>query len=368
MSNFLVEPRYQHGQLNKIGVILVNLGSPEAPTAHALRPYLKQFLSDPRVVEIPKAIWWFILNGIILNTRPKKSAEKYASIWTENGSPLAYYTSEQAKKVEAKIHAHIQQPITIRHAMRYGQPSIESVLTSLQQEGCDRLLIFPLYPQYSASTTATVHDTVFRHLQKVRNQPAVRTVKHYHDDPRYIGALVQQVEQHFHRYGQPDKLLMSFHGVPLYTLEKGDPYHCECHKTARLVAEGLNLRQEEYLVTFQSRFGKAKWIEPYTAPTVIQLAKQQTERIDILCPGFVSDCLETLEEIAMEVKGEFLQAGGKQFNYIPCLNLNDTWIDALTGLIIENLQGWLDPKWDRNTAMQAAKNSHAYATAKGAKQ
>lgn len=339
---YLTEPPYQHGVSAKIGVLLINLGTPEAPTKQALRVYLKEFLSDPRVVEIPRPIWWLILNAIILNTRPKKSAEKYAQIWTSEGSPLKVHTQRQTKLLEGYLRERIQSPYMVEYAMRYGKPSIADTLMRMKTQGCERILVVPLYPQYAASSTATAFDAVFKTLAQMRNMPAVRMVKHYHDHPKYIAALAQSVREYWMLKGRPDKLIISFHGVPRYTLDKGDPYHCECQKTGRLLTQALGLNESQYQITFQSRFGRAKWLQPYTAPTLEQLGKQGIKRVDVICPGFVSDCLETLEEIAMEGKASFLNAGGAEFHYIPSLNERSDWITALADIALENLTGWVN--------------------------
>ena len=336
---FNQEPSYQHGANAKTAVVLANLGTPEAPTPAAVRVYLKQFLSDPRVVEIPRLIWWLILNGIILPFRSKQSAHKYASIWTPQGSPLKVHTENQAKLLQAVLTER-GQAIRVEYAMRYGNPSLPSILDKLKEDGCDRILILPAYPQYSATTTASIFDTVFTHYTKVRNAPELRLIKHYHDDAAYIVALADSVRAHWQQHGKPEKLVMSFHGVPKRTLMLGDPYHCECYKTARLLATELGLSKEEYLVTFQSRFGKAEWLQPYTAPTLEKMAAEGIKKIDIMCPGFTSDCLETLEEIAMEAKADFLAAGGTEFRYIACLNETPAWIEAMAGVVQSHSGGW----------------------------
>jgi ferrochelatase len=336
---FEKEPPYTHGTPTKTGVLLVNLGTPDAPTAAAVRPYLKQFLSDPRVVEIPLFVWLIILNFFILPFRSKRSAEKYASIWTNEGSPLKVHTERQAKLLQERLNER-GHDVKVDYAMRYGSPAIDSVLRSMKEAGCDRILILPAYPQYSGTTTASVSDAVFKHYEKVRNVPELRFVKNYHDDEGYIAALRDSVLKHWEQYGRPEKLVMSFHGVPKRTLLLGDPYHCECHKTARLLAAQLGITDDDYVVSFQSRFGKAEWLQPYTAPTVQELAKKGVKRIDVMCPGFTSDCLETLEEIATEVRQDFLAAGGEEFRYIPCLNEDASWIDALTGIAKSHLSGW----------------------------
>ena len=358
---FQTEPTYSHGTPEKTGILLVNLGTPDAPTAQAVRPYLKEFLSDPRVVEIPKPIWWLILNGIILNVRPKKSAAKYASIWIKEGSPLRVYTEKQAVLLQGYLGERTQAPFVVDFAMRYGNPSIASVLQKLKAQNCQRILIVPMYPQYAASSTATVFDAVFSAVQGMRNAPAIRTLKHFHDDAGYIKALANNINAYWMKHGRPEKLLMSFHGVPSYTLEKGDPYHCECLKTGRLLAQELGLRPEQYTISFQSRFGKAEWIKPYTTATLQELGARKLRRVDVVCPGFVADCLETLEEIAQEGKEDFQHAGGGEYHYIPCLNDCDDWMHALTSLVMENLHGWL-PESD-TTELE---RSHQRALALGA--
>lgn len=339
--SYQTEPAFTHGTPEKTGILLVNLGTPDAPTPPAVRTYLKEFLSDPRVVEMPRALWWLILNGIILNTRPKKSAAKYASIWMKEGSPLRVHTEKQAVLLQGYLGQRTRAPFVVEHAMRYGNPSIPSVLRKLKEQNCQRILVVPMYPQYAASTTATVTDIVYRELQQMRNTPAIRTIKHFHDHPGYIKALANSINDYWMKHGRPEKLVMSFHGLPRKSLEQGDPYHCECQKTGRLLAQELGLKQEQYAISFQSRFGRAEWLQPYTTATLKELGKQKTKRVDIVCPGFVADCLETLEEIAQEGKEDFQHAGGGEYHYIPCLNDRDDWMHALTGLVLDNLQGWL---------------------------
>ncbi len=338
---YQLEPTFAHGTPVKTGILLINLGTPDAPTPRAVRTYLKEFLSDPRVVEIPKAVWWLILNGIILNVRPKKSAAKYASIWLKEGSPLRVYTAKQAVLLQGYLSLRTQAPYVVEYAMRYGNPSIADQLRKLKAQNCQRILLVPLYPQYAASTTATALDVVFSELQQMRNTPALRTIKHFHDYPPYINALAKNVRDYWTLNGQPDVLLMSFHGLPQYTLDKGDPYHCECLKTGRLLAEALHLKPAQYRISFQSRFGRNEWLKPYTTATLKELGQQKKARVDVVCPGFIADCLETLEEIAMEGKADFQRAGGGEYHYIPCLNDRPDWIHALTDLVVDNLQGWL---------------------------
>jgi ferrochelatase len=333
------EPPFKHGQAPRTGVLLVNLGTPESPTPSALRRYLGQFLSDPRVVEIPRLLWLPILHGIILRVRPAKSAAKYASVWMPEGSPLRVWTSRQATLLQGFLGEQGHQ-VLVSHAMRYGQPSIPAQLDALKAQGATRILVVPLYPQYSGATTASVMDEVFAWGQRTRYLPELRHINQYHDDSGYLGALVASVKAHWMANGRGDKLLMSFHGMPQRTLELGDPYHCHCLKTGRLLAERLGLQAQDYVVTFQSRFGKAKWLQPYTEPTLRALGQSGVGRVDVICPGFAADCIETLEEIAMEGKHAFLESGGKAFHYIPCVNDSLDWIRALSHLVARHMQGW----------------------------
>lgn len=335
----VAEPAYAHGTALKTAILLVNLGTPDAPTPAALRSYLKEFLSDPRVVEIPRIVWWPILNGIILNVRPKKSAVKYASVWMPQGSPLRVYTERQAAGLQNHL-ARQGVEVRVEYAMRYGNPGIASVLARLRAENIGRLLVVPLYPQYSSSTTATVFDVVFDQYASFRNQPELRLVRGFADFPPYIDALADSVKNHWAAQGRGDLLLFSFHGVPKRSLIKGDPYHCECHKTARLLAQALGLSDTQWKLSFQSRFGKAEWLKPYTSEVLAELPKSGVKTLDVLCPGFPADCLETLEEIAMEGKEEFLTAGGEQYRYIPCLNDSPMAISALASLVLEHMGGW----------------------------
>ena len=361
--SFQKEPPFSHGQAATTAVVLCNLGTPDAPTAPALRRYLGEFLSDPRVVEIPKPLWWLILHGIILRVRPKKSAAKYASVWTPEGSPLKVWTEKQANMLRGYLGERGHQ-VAVRYAMRYGNPSIPAVLDELKTQGMTRVLIVSAYPQYSGTTTASVFDAVAHWGLKARHLPEIRFINRYHDDAGYIEALAKKVRAHWMHNGQADKLVMSFHGVPERTLQLGDPYHCECHKTARLLANQLGLAKDRYKVTFQSRFGKAKWLEPYTEPSLIALAKTGTQSVDLICPGFTSDCLETLEEINMEAREAFLHAGGKTFSYIDCVNDSPDWIRALADLTERHLQGWPTQQADDPMAL---KESRERALAMGAK-
>ncbi|MDL5032281.1 ferrochelatase [Pelomonas sp. APW6] len=346
------EPGHSHGSAPRTGVLLCNLGTPDAPTAPALRRYLAEFLSDPRVVEIPRLVWMAILHGIILRVRPAKSAAKYATVWMKEGSPLKVWTERQAKLLLGLLGERGHQ-VKVRYAMRYGQPSIASQLDALKAEGVTRVLVLPAYPQYSGATTASVIDAVSRWALRTRHVPELRFINRYHDDPAHIRALADSVRRHWAAHGQSEKLVMSFHGMPERTLHLGDPYHCECHKTGRLLAEALGLRQDQYLVSFQSRFGKAKWLEPYTEPTLRQLAEGGLKSVDLICPGFSADCLETLEEIAQEAKEAFETSGGQHFHYIPCLNDDPQGMRALADLAERHLQGWPTKDAPEAAALQA---------------
>jgi len=343
------EPAYAHGTAPTTAVVLCNLGTPDAPTPAAVRRYLAEFLSDSRVVEIPRALWWPILHGVVLRVRPAKSARKYARIWTPQGSPLRVWTERQAQLLAGYLGQRGHR-VDVQYAMRYGTPSIAAVLDRVKAGGADRILVLPLYPQYAASTTASVGDALAAWLRRVRNLPEIRFVKHYHDDPGYIDALSRRVAEHWRVNGRPDKLVLSFHGLPRRSLTLGDPYHCECLKTGRLLAERLKVREDFVAVTFQSRFGRAEWLQPYTEPTLVALAKAGVAKVDVFCPGFTSDCLETLEEIDQEARAAFLAAGGKQFGYIACLNDQHEWIAALAGVAIRHLQGWDTASADADAA------------------
>jgi ferrochelatase len=337
---FNKEPAHEHGTIAKSAIVLVNLGTPDAPTKQAVRRYLKQFLSDPRVVEIPRAVWNVILHLAILPFRSGQSAKKYATIWRRDGSPLKVYTERQAAALQSLLGQRGHRDVEVAMAMRYGSPALPDVLDALKARGVERIAVLPAYPQYSGTTTASIWDAVFDHFKKVRNIPELRLVKHYHDHEGYIEALAESVESYWETHGRGEKLVMSFHGVPKRTLLLGDPYHCECHRTARLLAARLRLTPDQYLVSFQSRFGRAEWLQPYTAPTVQQLARDGIKRIDVMCPGFTSDCLETLEEINMEVRHDFESNGGQDYHYIPCLNDNAAWIVGMAEIAEQHLIGW----------------------------
>jgi protoporphyrin/coproporphyrin ferrochelatase len=361
---FSKEPPYSHGQAPRTAVLWCNLGTPDAPTTAAVRRYLAEFLSDHRVVEIPRLLWMVILHGIILRFRPAKSAAKYASVWTPEGSPLKVWTEKQSKLLQGWLGQR-NHNVKVRWAMRYGSTSIASQLDAMKADGVTRVLVVPAYPQYSATTTASVFDAVYTWAASTRALPEFRFVNHYHDHPDYITSLAASVKRYWKAHGRPNKLVMSFHGVPERTLHLGDPYHCECFKTARLLGEALGLSKDQYKVTFQSRLGRAKWLEPYTEPSLIAMGKAGVERVDVMCPGFTSDCLETLEEINMEAREAFLHAGGKEFHYIPCLNDDPEWITALCNISQNHLQGWKTLEASDLIALEASRQA---ALALGAKQ
>lgn len=326
----------------KVGVMLVNLGTPDGTDKVSMRRYLKEFLMDTRVIEWPKALWYPILFGIVLNTRPAKSGKAYEEIWNHelNESPLRTFTRSQGEKLGEALKD--EPTVIVDWAMRYGKPSMESVLTRLREQGCERILCFPLYPQYAAATTASVNDKLFESLLKTRYMPAIRTVPQYHDEPVYIEALARSIEKHLAMLDfEPEKVIASYHGIPKSYFEKGDPYHCHCMKTTRLLRERLGWSKEKLITTFQSRFGPEEWLQPYTDKTVEKLAQEGVKSIAVFNPGFVSDCLETLEEIAGEAGEIFHEAGGTNFTHIPCLNDSDEGMSVIEHMVRRELQGWL---------------------------
>ncbi|MDX1453138.1 MAG: ferrochelatase [Oleiphilaceae bacterium] len=331
---------FSHRQADKVGVLLTNLGTPDAPNAAALRRYLSEFLSDPRVVEIPRLLWLIILHGIILRVRPKRSAEAYASVWTNEGSPLLINTRRQTEAVAERLAARYGEGIAVDFAMRYGQPAMAQVIDRMLEEGVRRVLVLPLYPQYSGSTTGSTFDALSKDFTQRRWLPHLQFVASYHDEPAYIAALAESVRQHWEQHGRADKLVLSYHGVPRRYLDQGDPYHCQCHVTTRLLANALGLEAGSYMTTFQSRFGKAEWLKPYTDQTLKALPEQGIKSVQVICPGFSSDCLETLEEIAVENRDYFIEAGGERFEYIPALNADKGHIDALEQIIERHLAVW----------------------------
>ncbi|WP_444997028.1 ferrochelatase [Aliikangiella sp. IMCC44359] len=331
---------FSHKQQSKIGVLLTNLGTPSAATKKALRVYLKEFLSDPRVVEVPRLIWWFVLNLVILNIRPKRSASTYQKIWTERGSPLQFHSKDQADKIRTQLQQHYGQNIVVEYAMRYGQPAISDVINKMMSQGVNKLLVLPLYPQYSGATGGSTFDAIADNFIKRRFLPEFRFINHYHDYSPYIDAVAQKIKRYWSQNGRADKLIFSYHGIPKRYLLNGDPYHCECYKTSRLIAQKLNLKSNDYLTTFQSRFGREEWLKPYTDHTLKALPGQGVKSVQIVCPGFSSDCLETIEEIRIENRDYFIKAGGEKYQYIEALNSDKLHIEALVKLVHQNLTGW----------------------------
>lgn len=324
-----------------LGILLTNLGTPDAPTAPALRRYLREFLSDPRVVEVPRTLWWPVLNGIILRTRPRRSAEAYAQIWSEEtGSPLLFHSKRQAQALQARLDDEAPGRVHVALGMRYGNPSLSRALEQLDAVGVRRLLVLPLYPQYSGTTTGSTFEAVGRLLSRRRDWPEVRLVRDYHDDAGYLDALADSVRRHWDQHGAADKLVLSFHGIPRSYGERGDPYQQECERTAELLAARLDLQPDQWLMTFQSRFGPQAWLKPYTDKTLAALPREGVKKVDLICPGFSADCLETLEENAIRNRDVFLEAGGEHFRYVPCLNDESAHIDALARLTFRHLQGW----------------------------
>src|SRR5256714_1859406 len=351
---YLPEPEHRHGTIAKTAILLINLGTPDAPTPRAVRRYLAQFLSDPRVIEIPRVLWLPVLHAFVLNSRPRKSARKYASIWSSEGSPLRVHTEKQARLLGGYFGSQASVPLSVDFAMRYGEPSIPGTLARLKAEGCERVLMLPMYPQYAASTTASALDEVGGFLRRVRNVPEIRLVRHFHDHPLYIAALANLVREYWRQSGRPDRLLMSFHGLPRYTLARGDPYHFECQTTARLLARELELAENQWQTAFQSRFGRAEWMKPYTASVLADYGRSGLRRVDVICPGFVADCLETLEEIGIEGRKIFLGTGGGEINPLPLLHQRGDRVPSPPDLARQHLAGWLiesgDARLDRNEA------------------
>lgn len=325
--------------VDRTALLLINLGTPRAPTPAAVRRYLDEFLLDSRVVEIPRLVWWPLLKGVVLPTRSAASAARYAAVWTEEGSPLLAHSERQHRALLAELQRR-KLHLDVYLAMRYGEPSVDAALERMRHEQVNRLLVLPMYPQYSATTTGSAFDAVIRVLQRTRNVPELRWIRGFHDDPGYIEALRRSIRTYWDAHGRPDKLVMSFHGLPRRNLQLGDPYYNECAKTSQLLAEALGIDPKEYVLSFQSRFGRARWLEPYTIDTLRALARSGTGRVDVVCPGFVADCLETLEEIALEARREFLTSGGREFHYIGCLNDAQRFIVALAELAERHVQGW----------------------------
>lgn len=357
------DPGFEHGETPAIGVLLANLGTPEAPTAKALRPYLREFLGDPRVIEMSRPLWWLILNLFILPFRPKASAKLYASVWTEEGSPLLVVSRRIEERLREGLSRRVANPVHLELGMTYGEPSIRGALAALQAKGCRRILVFPLYPHYSSTSTGAVFDAVMRELMTWRFVPEVRTIHFFHDEPALVRALAGKVRELWKREGEPEKLVLSYHGIPLRYFLDGDPYHCFCNKTSRRIAEELGLAEDRYVTTFQSQFGKEEWLKPATDATLLALAEAGTKTVDVICPGFSIDCLETLEEIDGLNRGIFLGAGGERFRYIPCLNDGEEHVDFLLDLVTRHLGGWTVEAWDGEAVAREAAASRERAAA-----
>ena len=339
MVKYIGEKNYEHGSKEKIGVLITNLGTPDAPNKEELKVYLNQFLSDPRVIELPKILWQILLKLVILQIRPSKSAEAYKQIWTDKGSPLLDIANRQLNKIQTSFPSN-NENIVFEVGMRYGNPSIPDALSKLQKKQIRRLLVLPMYPQYCAATTGSTFDEVTNVLQKWRWIPEMRFINQYFEEKNYIEALSNSIKSFWKKNKKPQKIIFSYHGIPKRYLTNGDPYHCFCLKTTRLVKEHLGLLDDEIMTTFQSRFGKEEWLKPYTSETLKELPKQGIKNIHIISPGFSSDCLETLEELEEENKEYFMESGGENYHYIPCLNDHDDHIDLFVNLIKKHIQGW----------------------------
>ena len=361
------QKNYRHDSEQRIGVLLVNLGTPQAPTAKALKPYLKEFLSDPRVVETPRLLWWLILNGYILTTRPKSSAHAYDQIWTDQGSPLLVFSQAQEKLIESTYSDKYQGKVVVELGMTYGQPSIASALQNLQRQGVEAIVILPLYPQYSGATSGSVLDVVMAELKQWRRVPAFSFIDGYYDEPLYIDAIANSIKQYRDQHGSSDLLLFSYHGLPQRYLVSGDPYHCHCYKTTRLVAEKLKLNDDQYVQTFQSRFGREPWLQPYTDETLKSLPAKGIKSVQVITPGFSSDCVETLEEIDIQNREFFLKAGGEKFEFIPSLNDSPEHINLLISLIDRHLNAFMQSPRFHQTDVQR-QNSQTIAKQLGAGQ
>ncbi len=363
MPAYFGQADYRHGSPAVAGVLLINLGTPDAPTPKAVRRYLAEFLSDRRIVEAPRWLWWLALHGLILRVRPARSAKLYEKIWTPAGSPLLTGTEALAAALQKAIGQQRPGPIVVRAAMRYGKPAIGEVLREMARAGARRLIVLPLFPQYSGTTSASALDAVGAELARWRWVPDVRFVADYHAEPRYVEALARSVEAHWQSHGRAERLVLSFHGIPQRYVRNGDPYFCQCQATARALRERLDLRDDAVTVCFQSRVGRQAWLAPYTDEVLARLAHDGIRRVQVLCPGFAVDCLETLEEIAIRNREHFVAAGGERLEYIAALNSTDDHVAALTDLILRNGQGWpeFDPAWDgaRVAAQRAAAQGRA---------
>ena len=333
-------PGFEHGTPESLGVLMLNLGTPDAPTPTAVRRYLAEFLKDPRVVEIPRPLWWLILHGVILRVRPSRSARAYKAVWTDRGSPLLDVAQRQAAGLQERLVQRFGNGLRVELGMRYGNPSVAEALGRLKQANVRRLLVLPLYPQYSGTTTASVFDAVTDELSTWRWLPELRFINHYHDNPAYISAVAESIRTAWAEHGEPERLLFSFHGIPKRYFMAGDPYHCHCHKTARMVVEQLALPEDRWLVSFQSRVGRDEWLQPYTDETLKLWGSDGVKSVHVVAPGFSADCLETLEEIDVENRGYFLEAGGGSYHYIPCLNDDPAHLDMMVGLVEQHTAGW----------------------------
>jgi len=356
MVAYLGNSGHSHLQVPRIGVLVTNLGTPAAPTASAVRSYLREFLSDTRVIEMPRLIWWLILHGVILRVRPSRSAAAYQKIWTEDGSPLLVTSQRQVAKLKERLADKLPAGVEVILGMRYGKPSIGEALERLRQTGVRRLLVLPLYPQYAASTTGSTFDAVADVLKSWRWLPDLHFVNHYHAAPGYIGALAQSIREAWQEREPAERLLFSFHGLPQRYLDAGDPYHCECQRTARMVAEALELPENRWHVSFQSRVGREEWLRPYTDETLIEWGKSGLKSVEVICPGFSADCLETLEEIAMQNRDFFLGHGGETFHYIHALNDRDDHMDFLADLVMEELGTWTKAEPESEADAQARRD------------
>jgi len=336
---FTGNPEHDHAEPPRLGVLLVNLGTPDAPTVAAVRRYLAEFLSDPRVIEAPRALWWLALHGYILRVRPRISAHAYQQIWTEAGSPLLVHTAALADALRVRLGAAPGARVALEVAMTYGRPSIAAALESLRRQNVQRLLVLPLYPQYSSTTAGPVFDRVARELARWRWIPELRIVNQYFDDAGYVAAIADSIERHWQTHARKH-LLFSFHSIPKRYFTAGDPYHCQCHATARRVAERLELVDGQWSLAFQSRFGREEWLQPYAETVLRQYAQEGPREITIVCPGFATDCLETLEEVALRYRNAFLAAGGREFDYVPCLNAGDAHVSVLEQVVRRHAQGW----------------------------
>lgn len=368
MSQFLGETQFEHGKTARTGILICNLGTPDAPNSKAVRRYLRQFLSDPRVIEVPKWIWWWVLNFIILVIRPKRSAHAYKKIWTNSGSPLLTISQNITEGIQKELDQRLRNQVVCELGMRYGQPSISDALRKLKTAGARRILILPLYPQYSATTTGSSIDAVCQELMTWRWVPEIRTINQYYDEPGYINSLCNSIRDHWKAFGQGEKLLFSFHSIPKSYFNAGDPYSCFCEKTARLVAQRLELNDDQWSLSFQSRMGAQEWLKPYTDLRLKELANAGVKSIDVICPGFAADCLETLEEIAITDRDIFLQAGGERFHYISALNDRPDHTQAIADIIIKSMQGWpeTDPNWHASQDEIERKQSQELASKRGA--